>query len=149
MISNVFSHCIFVSCFKKSQACNLVQVIFFLSHYDSSFLLCNSVRINHLCKIFFIVSFKWTTMVFTLAWLCQSDGLCTIPWLVIITFSLLTVAVSNVIGVILLKFFTIDVFLFCKLSFPKLKRLFHSKSYALQKETHLKSSIMFKVVLLF
>jgi len=85
-------------------------------------------------------------MVFILAWLYQSYRFCTSPRFIILSFSLTTITVSNVVCIVLFELVSIDVLLLNEFLLPKSKRLFHSQTNTFQKQTHLKPSIMLQMV---
>ena len=59
------------------------------------------------------------------AWLGQLNRLAAVPRLVIVTFTFLTIGVPDIVGVILFKFFGINIVLPRKLRFPIRDRLLH------------------------
>ena len=75
-----------------------------------------------------------------------SNDLSAVPWLVIISFSLLSKHVSDIVRIVLFKFVTINALL-GEFLLPELHRLIDSESDSLQEESKLKSSKMLQMVL--
>ena len=64
-------------------------------------------------------------MIFATCRCCQIYDFAAVPWLIVVAFALLTVAMSDVVCVVLLKFLTVYVMLFRELLLPEYKRLVH------------------------
>ena len=88
-------------------------------------------------------------MIFTTCRGCQIYDFATVPWLIVVAFTFLTVAMSDVVCIVLLEFLTVDVMLFRELLLPEYERLIHRKSYSFEVKTELKSSKMFQVMMVF
>ena len=121
MITHVFSDCVLVVEFKESQAGNLVKVLVLLLINHFKFFFANSVRTHQLNKVLVVHCFEWASMVFILAWLHQPNRLCASPRFIILSLSLTSVAVSNVVRVVLFELVSIDVLLLNEFLLPKSK----------------------------
>lgn len=121
MITHVFSNCVLVVEFKESQACHLVKVLVFLLINHFKLFLADAVRTHQLNEVFMVHCFEWTSMVFVLAWLHQSNRLCASPRFIILSLALTSVAVSNVVCIVLFELVSIDVLLLNELLLPKSK----------------------------
>ena len=69
-------------------------------------------------KIILRESLEGTAVVLTVAWLGKIDYFVAVPGLVVITFTLCSVGVPNIVSVIFLKFVIVDVRLLRHLPFP-------------------------------
>ena len=86
-------------------------------------------------------------MVFTRSRRRQIDRLVAVPGLVVVALALLTIRVTDVIGVLLLKLFIVNIVLFGELSFPESERLVEIEADALEEETQLQATEMLKMML--
>lgn len=86
-------------------------------------------------------------MVLTRTRSCQVDCLVTIPSLVVVALTLLTIRVSNIVRVLLLKLLVVDVVLLCELLFPEPERLIHCETEAFEEQAELQSPIVLQMVL--
>lgn len=148
MITHIICDRIFMRCFEKTQTGYLVKVFSLLFHHYGQFLFAKAVGAHQLNKIILREGLEGTAVVLTVAWLGQIDRLVAVPGLIVITFTLCTVGVPNIVRVILLKLVVVDVGLLCHLLFPIAQRLFHRQAHALQEETQLQTTIVLEVVLL-
>lgn len=79
---------------------------------------------------------------------CQVDRLVAVPRFIVVTLTLLTVRVTDVVRVLLLKLFIVNVILPCELTFPEAKRLIKCETDSFEEQTKLQSSIMLQMVLI-
>ena len=87
-------------------------------------------------------------MVFSVARRLLINDLVTIPGLVVVSATLHTVHVSNIVSVVFLKFITINVRFFRKLTLPEGQRFVHSKTNSFQEKTELQPAKMFEMVVI-
>jgi len=149
VITHIICDRILVRCFEKTQTGNLVKVFSLLFHHYGQVLFAEAVGAHQLDKIILREGLEGTAVVFTVAWLGQIYRFVAVPGFVIITFTLCAVGVPNIIRVILLKLFVVDVGLLRHLPFPISQRLIHRQAHALQEETQLQTTIVLEVMLLF
>ena len=147
MIAYVLCDTMLVSSFKESQAGNLVQVVLLLLHDSSHVILGQAVRVQKLNQIVVTECLEWASVILSVCRRRKVDRLVAVPWLVIVALSFLTITMSDVVCIVLLKFLRVNVMLSCELRLPELERLFHRQSNSLEEEGHLQTSEMLQMML--
>jgi hypothetical protein len=88
-------------------------------------------------------------VVFTVTWLGKIYRFVAVPGLVIISFTLCTVRMPNIVSIVFLKLFVVNVRLLCHFPLPVRQRLLHVKTDTFEEKAKLETAIMLQVVLLF
>mgnify|MGYP007004904918 CR=1 FL=1 len=119
MVTDILSNSILMSALEEPEAGNLVQIVVFLVKNHLQVILGNTIRVEQLNEILVRESLEWTTMILTWPRCGQVNCLIAVPGLVVVSLTFLTIRVANVVGVLFLEFFTIDVILLCELALPE------------------------------
>ena len=118
MITHIICDRILVCCFEQTQTGNLVKVFSLFFHHYGQVLFAKAVGAHQLNKIILREGLEGTAVVLAVARLGQIYRLVAVPGLVVITFTLCSVGVPNIVSVIFLKFVIVDVRLLRHLPFP-------------------------------
>lgn len=108
-----------MSTLKEPEAGNLVQIVVFLVKDHLQVILGNAIRVQQLNEVLIREGLEGTTMILTWPRCGQIDCLIAVPGLVVVSLTFLTIRVTNVVGVLLLEFFAINVIFLGELTLPK------------------------------
>ena len=119
MIANILGDASFVVEFEQSQAGDLVKVLLLLAKDNVRLLLCNAISREQLPQVLVCIHLERATMGFLGPGSRQVYDFGAVPWLVVVALALRAVAVSDVVGVVLLELVTIYVLLLREFLLPK------------------------------
>lgn len=118
VITNIICNRIGMRKLEKSEAGNLIKIVSLLVEDGVHVALSEAVCRQQLSQVFLSEVLEGASMELAGAWWLLINDLGTIPGLVIVPLTFLTVTVPNIIRIILFKF--VRVYLFAELFFPKL-----------------------------
>lgn len=145
MVADVVCDGVRVGELEEAETGNLMQVLLLLVDDCIHITLSETISGKQLPKVLLAESLEWTAVVLAVARSLRVHHLLTVPRLVVVSLTFLTITMSDVVSVVLFKLVRVD--LLAELTFPELNGLVDSESKTLQIETKLQSTIMLQVTL--